>query len=81
MGAETSSFEWGKVRIKICVEQIFVSIYRGNELNCGIVFFKFSKVQISQCNMGKFEGNSLVGKIVILSRELNQIWGSAVYLD
>ena len=31
--------------------------------------------------MGKFEGNSLVGKIVILSRELNQIWGSAVYLD
>ena len=30
--------------------------------------------------MGKFEGNSLVGKIVILSRELNQIWGSAVYL-
>ena len=31
--------------------------------------------------MGKFEGNSLIGKIVILSRELNQIWGSAVYLD
>ena len=31
--------------------------------------------------MGKFEGNSLVGKIVILSWELNQIWGSAVYLD
>ena len=31
--------------------------------------------------MGKFERNSLVGKIVILSRELNQIWGSAVYLD
>ena len=31
--------------------------------------------------MGKFEGNSLVGKIVILSRELIQIWGSAVYLD
>ena len=31
--------------------------------------------------MGKFEGNSLVGKIVILSRELNQIWGSAVYLN
>ena len=31
--------------------------------------------------MGKFEGNSLIGKIVILSMELNQIWGSAVYLD
>ena len=31
--------------------------------------------------MGKFEGNSLVGKIVILSRELNPSWGSAVYLD
>ena len=31
--------------------------------------------------MGKFEGNSLIGKIVILSRELNQILGSAVYLD
>ena len=31
--------------------------------------------------MVKFEGNSLIGKIVILSRELNQIWGSAVYLD
>ena len=31
--------------------------------------------------MGKFEENSLVGKIVILSRELIQIWGSAVYLD
>ena len=31
--------------------------------------------------MGKFEGNSLSGKIVILSREFNQIWGSAVYLD
>ena len=31
--------------------------------------------------MERFEGNSLVGKKVILSRELNQIWGSAVYLD
>ena len=31
--------------------------------------------------MGKFEGNSLIGKIVILSKELNPIWGSAVYLD
>ena len=31
--------------------------------------------------MGKFEGNPLVGKIVIPSRVLNQIWGSAVFLD
>ena len=80
-GAETSRNEWGKVCIKICVEHIFVSIYQEKELNWGIFFFKFSKVQVCQCNMGKFEGNSLVGKIVILSRELNQIWGSAVYLD
>ena len=29
--------------------------------------------------MGKFEGNSLVGKKVILFWELNQIWGSALY--
>ena len=81
IGAETSRFEWGKASIKICVEHICVSIYRENELNWGIFFFKFSKVQDCQCNMGKFEGNSLIGKIVILSRELNQIWGSAVYLD
>ena len=80
-GAETSKFEWGKVSIKICVEHICVSIYRENELNWGIFFFNFSKVQVCQCNMGKFEGNSLIGKIVILSRELNPIWGSAVYLD
>ena len=79
--AETSRFEWGKVSIKICVEHICVSIYRENEPNWGIFFLNFSKVQDCQCNMGKFEGNSLVGKIVILSRELNQIWGSAVYLD
>ena len=81
MGAETSRFEWGKVSIKICVEHICVSIYLENELNWGIFFFYFSKVQVCQCNMGKFEGNPLVGKIVILSKELNQIWGSAVYLD
>ena len=80
-GAKTSRFELGNVSIKICVEHICVSIYRENELNWGIFFFNFSKVQVCQCNMGKFEGNSLVGKIVILSRELNQIWGSAVYLD
>ena len=47
----------------------------------GYLFFNFSKVQDCQYNMGKFEGNSLIGKIVILSRELNQIWGSAEYLD
>ena len=47
----------------------------------GYLFFNFSKVQDCQYNMGKFEGNSLIGKIVILSRGLNQIWGSAVYLD
>ena len=61
-GAETSRFEWGKVSIKICVEQICVSIYRENELNWGIFFLNFSKVQVCQCNMGKFEGNSLIGK-------------------
>ena len=80
-GAETSRFEWGKVSIKICVDHICVSIYRENKLNWGIFFLNFSKVQDCQCNMGKFEGNSLIGKIVLLSRELNQIWGSAVYLD
>ena len=74
-------FEWGKVSIKICVEHICVLIYRENEFNWGIFLIFFSKVQVCQCNMGKFEGNSLLGKIVILSRELNQIWGSAVYLD
>ena len=61
-GAETSRFEWGKVSIKICVEHICVSIYRENELNWGIFFLNFSKVQVCQCNMGKFEGNSLIGK-------------------
>ena len=80
-GAETSRFEWGKVSIKICVEHICVLIYRERKLNWGIFSIFFSKVQDYQCNIGKFEGNSLVGKIVILSRELNQIWGSAVYSD
>ena len=61
-GTETSRFEWGKVSIKICVEHICVSIYRENELNWGIFFLNFSKVQVCQCNMGKFEGNSLIGK-------------------
>ena len=61
-GAETSRFEWGKVSIKICVEHICVSIYRENELNWGIFFLNFSKVHVCQCNMGKFERNSLIGK-------------------
>ena len=63
------------------VLNICVSIYQEIEVNWGIVLFKFSKVQVCQCNMGKFEGNSLIGKTVILSRELNQIWGYTVYLD
>ena len=71
----------GEVSIKICVENICVSICRENELNWGIFFFNNSKVQVRQCNIEKFEGNSLIGKIVILLCELNQIWGSAVYLD
>ena len=75
MGAETSRFEWGKVSTKICAENICVSIYQKNELNWGIFFFNISKVQVCQCYIGKFEGNSLVGKIVILSREVIKIVG------
>ena len=71
----------GEVSINICVENICVSICRENKLNWGTFFFNNSKVQVRQCNIGKFEGNSLIGKIVILFLELNQIWGSAVYLD
>ena len=64
------------------VLNIFVSQSTGKTSSIGVSFFNnFSKVQDCQCNMGKFEGNSLLGKIVILSRELNPIWGSAVYLD
>ena len=44
-------------------------------------FFLISNVQDGQCNIGKFEGNSLIGKIVILSRKVIKSWGSAVYLD
>ena len=48
----------------------------------GVSFsFLISNVQVCQCNMGKFEGNSLIGKIVILSRKVIKSWGSAVYLD
>ena len=65
MGAETGRFE---------------SLPR-KQAQLGYFFIIFSKVQVCQCNMGKFEGNSLVGNIVILSRELIQIWGCAVYLD
>ena len=64
------------------VLKIFVSQSTEKTSLIGVSFFlNFSNFQDCQCNMGKFEGNSLVGKIVILSRELNQIWGSAVYLD
>ena len=63
------------------VLKIFVSQSTKKTSPIGVSFFFFSKVQVCPCDMGKFEGNSLVGKIVILSRELNQIWGSAVYLD
>ena len=63
------------------VLNIFVSQSTEKTSSIGVSFFFFSKVKVCQCNMGKFEGNSLIGKIVILSRELNQIWGSAVYLD
>ena len=70
MGAETSRNEWGKVSIKICVEHIFVSIYQEKELNYGILFYFISNVQDGQRNMGKFEGNSLIGKIFILSRKV-----------
>ena len=64
------------------VLNIVVSQSSEKSSSIGVSFFLiFSKVQVCQCNMGKFEGNSLIGKIVILSRELNQIWGSTVYLD
>ena len=46
---------------------IFVSQSTGKTSSIGVSLF-FSKVQVCQCNMGKLEGNSLVGKIVILSR-------------
>ena len=57
------------------VLNIFFSIYQENKLNWGIFFINVKKVQVCQCNMGNFEGNSFVRKIVISSRELNQIWG------
>ena len=64
------------------VLKIFVSQSAEKTSSIGVsFFFNISKGQVCQCYIGKFEGNSLVGKIVILSRELNQIWGSAVYLD
>ena len=80
-GAETSRFEWEKSVLR-SVLNIFVSQSTEKMSSIGVSFLKFfSNVQDCQCNMGKFEGNSLIRKIVILSRELNQIWGSAVYLD
>ena len=63
------------------VLNIFLSQSTKKRSSIWVSFFLISNVQDGQCNMGKFEGHSLIGKIVILSRELNQIWGSAVYLD
>ena len=64
------------------VFNIFVSQSTERRSSIGVsFFFNFSNVQVCQCNIGKFEGNSLVGKLVILSRELIKIWGSAVYWD
>ena len=72
MDVETSSFEWGGKSVLRSVLNIFVS--QSTEKMSpigGIFFFNFSKVQVCQCYIGKFEGNSLVGKIVSLSREIN----------
>ena len=44
------------------VLNIFVSQSTGKTSSIGVSFFFFSKVQDCQCNMGKFEGNSLIGK-------------------
>ena len=64
------------------VLNIFVSQSTEKKSSIGVCFFfNFRKFKFCQCYMGKFEGNSLVGKIVILSWELHQIWRSAVYLD
>ena len=60
------------------VLKIFVSQSTEKTSSIGVSFFNISKDQVCQCYIGKFEGNSLVGKIVILFWELNQIWGSAV---
>ena len=74
-------FSGGKSVLR-SVLNIFVSQSTEKTTSIGVsFFFNFRKLKFCQCNMGKFEGNSLVGKIVILSRELNQIWGSTVYLD
>ena len=72
----------GGMSVLRSVLNIFVSQSSKKTSSIGVsFFFNFSKFKDCQCNMGKFEGNSLVGKIVILSRELIKIWGSAVYLD
>ena len=73
-------FSGGKSVLR-SVLNIFVSQSTEKTSSIGVSFFFFRKFTFCQCNMGKFEGNSLVGKIVILSRELNRIWGSAVCLD
>ena len=63
------------------VLNIFLSQSTKKRSSIGASFFFISNVQDCQCNMGKFEGNSLIGKIVILSRKVIKSWGSAVYLD
>ena len=64
------------------VFNIFVSQSTEKTSSIGVyIFFNFSNVQVCQCNIRKFEGNSLVGKIVILSREVIKILGSEVNLD
>ena len=74
-------FSGGKSVLR-SVLNIFVSQSTEKTSSVGVSFsFNFQKFKFCQCNMGKFEGNSFVGKIVILSRELNQIWGCTVYLD
>ena len=59
------------------VLNIFLSQSTKKRSSIGVFFF-ISNVQDGQCNIGKFEGNSLIGKIVILSRKVIKSWGSAV---
>ena len=63
------------------VLNIFLSQSTKKRSSIGVSFFLIPNVQDGQCNIGKFEGNSLIAKIVILSREVIKILGSAVYLD
>ena len=63
------------------VLNIFLSQSTKKTSSIGVSFFLISNVQDGQCNIGRFEGNSLIGKIVISSRKVIKSWGSAVYLD